>query len=89
MTDREFVMAYRWLDRHGQKRSVDILADADAQVWAYASKNDGTPVLIGFVDANGKFSRLAQAQAIEYGMDTAAAWNDLIELCRQAHLART
>ena len=65
-------------------RSLSIYAESvpDARVWAYADGGD----LVAAVTAEGKFMRRAGADE-EYGLDTAAAWNDLIEMCRQAHTA--
>lgn len=40
------------------------------------------PVLVAVLDADGKFLRLASAAS--YGLDTAAAWNNLFDLCRAA-----
>ena len=78
------VQAYRWLDTHGRPQRLSIYAEPvpDARVWAYA--DDGE--LVAAVTAEGKFMRRAGAD-VTYGVDTAAAWNDLIELCRHAHTA--
>jgi len=78
------VQAYRWLDTHGEVRCLSIYAEAvsDARVWAYAEGGD----LVAAMTTEGKFMRRAGAD-VAYGLDTAAAWNDLIEVCRHAHTA--
>ena len=78
------MQAYRWLDTHGQTRSLSIYAEPvpDARVWAYAAGGD----LVAAVTSEGKFLRRTVV-ARDCGMDTAASWNDLIEVCRHAHTA--
>lgn len=85
--DARYISTYRWLDLYGRARSVDIYLDdeVDRRVRVYATDNDGNAVLVAAVDENGKFTRLVREQAVTYGLDTAAAWNNLIELCRFAN----
>jgi hypothetical protein len=86
--EHAFYTTVRWLDRHGVNRSADVLTEPgpDARVWAYANNDDGSRTLIGAMHSDGKFFRLSAANAGGYGMDTAAAWNNLIEVCRRAHI---
>jgi len=86
MPEQEFVTSYRWLDSYGRLRTVDIFTEptAERRVWAY-SVDDGGKVLVATVGADDKFARLVASEAVKYGLDTAAAWNNLIELCRFAH----
>jgi len=83
------VTTYRWLDKYGQLRKVDIFVGAapERKVEAYANSDGvaGDPVLVARLDEHGKFTRLQHSQAIAYGLDTAAAWNNLYDLCRSAH----
>jgi hypothetical protein len=85
--NRKFVSTYRWLDRHGEYRRIDIFVGPapTREVEAYANDPDGDPVLVARLDAHGKFSRLERSASIPYGLDTAAAWNNLYDLCRSAH----
>jgi hypothetical protein len=87
----EYTGTFQWFDRFGHPRLVDVYADrgADARVWAYARGDDGTPVLVAGVGREGNFVRLVASRAVTYGLDTAAAWNDLFEICRKAHRARS
>jgi hypothetical protein len=88
MDEQVFYTTVRWLDTFGVHRSVDVRteAGADARVWAYANNDDGSQTLIGAMHTDGKFFRLSAANAGGYGMDTVAAWNNLIEICRRAHV---
>ncbi len=85
--ERKYVTTYRWLDSYGRPRSVDVFTEptSSRRVWAYATGAGGNPVLVATMSADGKFARLTRDEAIGYGLDTAAAWNNLIELCRFAH----
>jgi hypothetical protein len=80
---------YRWLDRFGQLRKIKIYVGPapDRQVEAFADMDGDAedPVLVARLDEHGKFSRLHRETAIQYGLDTAAAWNNLYDLCRNAH----
>jgi hypothetical protein len=85
--NRRFASTYRWLDRHGEYRKIDIFVDTapTREVEAFAAGEEGEPVLVARLDAHGKFTRLARAESVQYGLDTAAAWNNLYDLCRSAH----
>ncbi len=90
----KLVTTYRWLDKYGQLRKVAIFLGPapEREVEAYAIPVDdaeGEPVLVARLDERGKFTRLQRSEAIAYGLDTAAAWNNLYDLCRSAHGHRT
>jgi hypothetical protein len=80
------VTTYRWLDKYGQLRKVDIFVGPapEREVEAFAAGED-PPVLVARLDDHGKFTRLERTEALAYGLDTAAAWNNLYDLCRSAH----
>ena len=82
-----FYATVRWLDRQGRPRLVDVFAEhrPQARVWAYARADP--PALVGVLRADDKFLRLEHGRAAAYGLDTTAAWNNLIEVCRAAHTA--
>jgi hypothetical protein len=71
-----------------QLRKVKIYRGVapEREVEAYADTvGDGEePVLVGRLDVHGKFTRLNHTEAATYGLDTAAAWNNLYDLCRSA-----
>ena len=79
---------YQWLDRHGTVHVAEIVAERirDAQVWVYTTNADGERTLIARVTDDGRFLRRAGASN-DFGLETTAAWNDLIEVCRSAHTA--
>jgi len=80
---------YRWFDRYGNARAVEIFHEddtRDCRVWAYTGPDDAR-ILVGFMDTAGKFTRLQRSDAERLGLDTSATWNDLFELCRIAHRA--
>jgi len=82
-----FVSTYRWLDTFGRMRMVDIFRTdpVTREIRVYAIGEDDAQVLVAAVDADGKFTRLVHTETVKYGFDTAAAWNNLIDLCRMAH----
>lgn len=82
------VRTYRWMDTFGAVRALDIYAEPtrDARVWVYTRAGDDRQ-LVAMVTPDGRFMRHS-ALGRECGLDTAAAWNDLIEVCRHAHIAR-
>lgn len=86
--EERFVRTYRWMDTFGVARALDIYAEPvrDARVWVY-THDSGDRRLVAMVTADGRFIRHS-ALGRECGLDTAAAWNDLIEVCRHAHIAR-
>lgn len=86
MAETEYVSTYRWLDLFGRPRVVDIFVEDNEtrRISAYAREDVGDPVLVAVLDPDGKFLRLASAKAAMYGLDTAAAWNNLFDLCRAA-----
>lgn len=100
MDNQRLVTTYRWLDKYGQLRRISIFVGPDPQreVEAYAAADsdrdgdidavDAAPVLVARMDESGKFTRLQHEIATRYGLDTAAAWNNLFDLCRSAHGTR-
>lgn len=88
--DQEFVTTFKWLDRGGEPRTIEIYAEhkADARVWAYARDDFGDLHLVGAIRDDGKFYHLVRDKARAYGLDTEAAWNDLFQMCWTAHMPR-
>ena len=87
-TGERFVRTYRWMDTFGSPRALDIYAEEatrDARVWVYLGDGD-TRRLVAMITPEGRFLRHSELGR-ECGLDTAAAWNDLIEICRHAHIA--
>jgi hypothetical protein len=87
--NQEFVTTFRWLDRGGEPRVIEIYAEptTDARVWAYARDGENL-VLVGAIRDDGKFYHLVRDKAVAYGLDTEAAWNDLFQVCWSAHKPR-
>jgi hypothetical protein len=87
--DGRFLTSYRWTDSYGRERSLDIFVEsaADPRVWVYTPDEDDR-VLVALVSNDGTVSRSTPALTAS-GMDTAAAWNDLVEICRRARLTTT
>jgi hypothetical protein len=85
---QEFVTTFRWLDRGGEPRAVEVYAEhsTDARVWAYARDGERL-ILVGAIREDGQFYHLVRDKAVEYGLDTEAAWNDLFQICWSAHLS--
>jgi hypothetical protein len=83
--DAAYVGTYVWTDSYGRQGTVDVHASAHADPPVQVRTADGAGHLLAAVDRAGQpvWSRLVLGA---YGMDTAAARNDLIEIARQTYL---
>ncbi len=81
-------LTYRWTDSHGQDGVLDIAAEpgSDRPVQAYASTlEDDARTLVAFVTRDGD-PAWSTERLNSCGLDTAAARNDLIEVCRELYV---
>jgi hypothetical protein len=82
-------LTYRWTDSHGQDGALDIAAEpgADRPVRAYATTpEDDARTLVAFVTRAGD-PAWSTERLNSCGLDTAAARNDLIEVCRELYVS--
>jgi hypothetical protein len=80
----DYVGTYRWTDTHGVLGTVDILASASAEPVVVARTTGEDPVTVVTVDSRGH-ADWSRDQLAAIGLDSAAARNNLIELCQEAY----
>jgi hypothetical protein len=79
-TQPSYVTTFGWTDSHGQDRTLDIYAEAAdrPRVWVFTATRE--PVAV--VSPDGRVA-WAAGQPAAAAVDTMAAYNDILEVCRQ------
>lgn len=83
MTDAErHLGTYQWTDTYGRDRQLElVVVPGKPGVRAYAAEGTGRR-LVAIMSPDGQFSWDPE-RARAYGLDTAAARNDLVEILRR------